>query len=299
MRVAVAGASGFLGHALVEELRGAAHTVVAIGRGGGKTRPDIVWDPARRQIDARALDGVDVIVNLAGANIGQRWTPSAKREILASRIDSTSLLATTAATMSPPPRLFLAGSAVGYYGHEGEAERDETSPKGRGFLAEVAAAWEGAAEPARRAGIRVVHARSGLVLSPRGGVLARLLPPFRFGAGGKIASGRQWMSWISLVDWVRGMRHLAESEEPGGVVNVTSPHPVRNDEFTQALARVLHRPAIATVPAIALKVAFGSEMPEETLLGGQRAVPHRLLREGFVFELPKLEQALAAELARR
>ncbi|MEP7345100.1 MAG: TIGR01777 family oxidoreductase [Gemmatimonadaceae bacterium] len=296
MRIAIAGASGFIGSAIVDELSRGGHTVVSIGRARSSAPPDIVWNPARKQLEPSALEGCDAVVNLAGANIGQRWTESHKREILSSRVDSTSLLSTTMAVLSQTPRLFISASAVGFYGDTGDRRVDEYNPRGSGFLADVVAAWEGAADPARQAGIRVLHPRFGVVLSPKGGALPKMLLPFKLGAGGKVGSGKQWMSWIALTDAARAVRFLLESPPLAGPVNVTSPSPVRNEELTQALARALGRPALLTVPEFAIKLAFG-EMGMETLLAGQQAIPRRLMAAAFKFELAGINDALKAELS--
>ena len=296
MRIAIAGASGFVGHAVGMELRRGGHSIVTIGRARSGTPPNFVWDPARKELRPDALDGCDAVVNLAGASIAQRWTESHKHEILASRIESTTLLAETMAALTQKPRLFLSTSAVGFYGNTGDRRVDEYSPKGSGFLADVVSAWEAAADPARRAGIRVMHPRFGIVLNPKGGALAKLLLPFKLGAGGKLGNGRQWMSWIALRDAARAVRFLLENPPLDGPVNLTSPSPVRNDEFTQALARAVGRPALVTVPEFAIKLAFG-EMGVETLLAGQQVVPRRLNAAAFKFELAGIGDALTAELA--
>lgn len=285
-----------IGRAIADEMRRGGHAVVTIGRARSDAPPDIPWDPARKQLNPNALEGCDAVVNLAGATIGQRWTESHKREILSSRVDSTTLLATTIAGLSQKPAIFISTSAVGFYGDTGDREVDEHSPKGSGFLSDVVEVWEGAADPARRAGIPVLHPRCGVVLNPKGGALAKMLLPFRLGAGGRIGSGMQWMSWIALGDLARAFRFLLESKALEGVVNVTSPAPVRNEEFTQALARALGRPAVMTVPEFALRLAFG-EMGVETVLAGQRVVPRRLIAAGFKFELAEIETALKTELA--
>ena len=296
MRIAVAGASGFIGHAIGDELRRGGHTVVTIGRARSLSPPDVVWNPARKELSPGALDGCDAVVNLAGASIAQRWTESHKREILSSRIESTTLLAETMAALPQKPRVFLSTSAIGYYGNTGDRRVDEYSPRGSGFLADVVAAWEAAADPARRAGIRVMHPRFGIVLNPKGGALAKMLLPFKLGAGGKLGSGKQWMSWIALRDASRAVRFLLENPPLDGPVNVTSPSPVRNDEFTQALGHAVGRPAFATVPEFAIKLAFG-DMGVETLLSGQQVVPRRLTAAAFKFELAGIGDALKAELA--
>jgi len=295
-RIAIAGASGLLGRAITDRLTRDGYRVIRISRGLAGSLADVRWNPASGELDARALQGVDAIVNLAGEPIAERWTDERRRSILESRVSATTLIARTAATLSPRPRVLLSASAIGYYGDREDETVDEGSAPGRGFLAEVVRAWEGAAEPARDAGIRVVHPRFGIVLSPRGGALARLLPFFRLGVGGKIGAGRQWMSWIGLTDTARAASFLVTDDSLGGAVNLTAPTPVRNAEFARVLGEVLHRPALATVPAFAIRLRFGA-MGEETVLAGQRVLPTRLLRAGFRFDFPTLPAAIAHELA--
>jgi uncharacterized protein (TIGR01777 family) len=258
---------------------------------------DALWDPAAGRLDPNALDGVDAVVHLAGEPIAQRWTAAAKRRIHDSRVRSTELLARTIASLARPPRVLVSGSAMGIYGDRGDEELDETSAVGRDFLATVATKWEAAAEPAARAGVRVVNVRTGLVLSPHGGALAKLLLPFRMGVGGRVGSGRQWVSWIGLDDVVGAIMHAIGTEALAGPVNVAAPAPVTNAELTETLARVLRRPAILPVPAFAIRLAFG-EMGEATLLASQRMRPRRLLESGYRFHYPTLESALRHELGR-
>jgi uncharacterized protein (TIGR01777 family) len=297
-RIAITGSTGLIGSALVNELTAAGHAVRRVVRSEGQRRPgDVLWDPAAGRLDRHALDGVDAVVHLAGEPIAQRWTGPAKRRIRESRVRSTELLATTIASLAEPPRVLVSGSAMGIYGDRGDEELDETSAPGRDFLAEVATAWEAAANPAEGAGVRVVKLRTALVLSRRGGALAKLLLPFRMGVGGRIGSGRQWVSWIALDDAVGAIRHAIATESLAGPVNVSSPAPVTNSEFTDTLAKVLRRPAIVPVPAFAMRLAFG-EMGEATLLAGQRLRPRRLLESGYRFRFPTLDAALRHELAR-
>lgn len=293
-RVAVTGASGLVGQAVCGRLKGEGYAVVSVGRAHRDTSPDIVWNPGRGEIDAGRLEGVSAVVHLAGETIGQRWTGDARRRILESRVQGTALIARTIASLRTKPPVMISASAVGFYGDRGDEAVDERKPRGGGFLADVVQAWEAAAEPARAAGIVVTHARFGVVIAPGGGMLERLLPIFRLGAGGRIGSGRQWMSWISRTDIARAAAFLVKASL-GGPVNVTAPSPVTNEEFTRLLAGLLHRPAVAAVPAFAIRLAFG-QMGEETVLVGQRVLPARLLEAGFSFEHPTLEQALQAEL---
>jgi uncharacterized protein (TIGR01777 family) len=301
LRIAVAGASGFIGSALVPLLESQGHEVIAIGRarrGHGRQpiRPSVVWDPARGELDPETLRGIDGAINLAGANIGQRWSEGVKREIRESRVRSTELLAGTMARLSPAPRVLVNMSAVGFYGDRGDEVLDERSTAGKGFLSEVVRAWEAATKAATDAGIRVVCARHGVVIHPSDSMLARLLPIFRMGVGGTIGNGQQWLSWVSRTDSLRALLYLLGDHSLGGVVNVTSPEPVRNAELTRVLGRVLKRPALVAVPGFAVRLLYG-EMGEETVLAGQRVLPRRLGDAGFQFQFPLLEPALRHELS--
>ena len=255
---------------------------------------DRTWDPAHGQLEPRALDGIDVVVHLAGEPIAQRWTAARKQRIRESRIGGTALLARALAGLPRPPAAMLSASAIGYYGDRGEEELSEASTPGSGFLARVSAEWEDAAEPARAAGMRLTLLRTGIVLSPRGGALAKMLPPFRLGAGGRIGNGQQWMSWIALHDWVRAVDFLL-ANDVAGPVNLVSPNPVRNAAFTKTLGRVLERPTLVPVPAAAIHLLFG-DMGRDTLLTSQRVHPQVLMDAGFPFEYPTLEPGLRAEL---
>lgn len=294
--VAIAGASGFLGTELARYLTSEGHTVRRIGRRTSRG-VDFHWDLSAGQLDPAALDGADAVVNFTGENIAQRWTRDHKQAILASRVRSTEVLAKTMAAVRSPPRVFLSMSAIGIYGSRGDDVLDESSTAGRGFLADVVQQWERAAVPARDAGIRLVHPRLGLVMHPGGGVLAKLIPVFNLGGGGKIGNGLQWMSWIGMRDLVRALYFLITVESMRGPVNVAAPNPVTNAQFSHSLGEVLHRPAVATVPEFAVKLMFG-EMGEETLLSGQRVVPKCLLDSGFQFEFPELGPALRRELGK-
>ena len=294
--VAIAGASGFLGSAFARHLTGRGHQVRRIGRRSSRS-VDFHWDLVAGTLDPAALDGADAVINFSGATIAQRWTQEHKTAILASRVRSTDLLARTMAAVGSPPRVFLAISAVGIYGSRGDEILDEASVPGRGFLADVVRQWELAAAPARDAGVRLVHPRMGLVLHPDGGVLAKLLPVFNVGGGGKIGSGAQWMSWIGMHDAMRALEFLMVTEAMQGIVNVCGPNPATNTQFSHTLGDVLHRPAVAMVPEFAIKLMFG-EMGEETLLSGQRAIPKCLLAAGFQFDYPELAPALRRELGK-
>ena len=294
-RVAITGASGLLGSALATRLQQQGITVHRIKRGAAAVAPDIAWSPSSGILDPAALDGVDAIVNLAGEPIAQRWDAKRKAAIRQSRLTTTSLLAGAIARLRRPPRVLLSGSAVGYYGDRGDEELDEDSRPGSDFLAEVAVAWERAADGARQAGTRIALLRTGLVLTPTGGALRKMLMPFRFGLGGRIGSGRQWMSWIALDDWVRAAEFALSADTMSGPVNLVAPSPVPNEEFTTTLARVLGRPTLGIVPELAVDLLFG-EMGRATLLASQRVHPRRLVGAGFEFAHPTLEQALRAEL---
>lgn len=261
---------------------------------GGDT---VAWDPARGVLDPAALADVDAVVHLAGAPVDERWTVARKRVILSSRVDGTSLLARVVGALSPSPRVFVSASAIGYYGDRGDDIVDESAPAGSGFLATVAEAWENAAAPARDAGIRTAHPRFGIVLSRAGGALAKLLPPFELGAGGKIAQGTQWMSWIARDDVVRALCFILATDALHGPINLTAPNPATNADFAKALGHVLHRPSVATVPAFALRLMYG-ELADEALLAGQRVLPTALTTAGFSFLYPTLDAALRHELGR-
>jgi uncharacterized protein (TIGR01777 family) len=294
MKIALTGSSGLIGTALAAALTAAGHELVRLVRRGPAGPGEALWNIDAGAIDEGALQDVGAIVHLAGETIGQRWSPKVKQRVLASRVEGTRLIAETAARLPGRPTLVCA-SAIGFYGPRGDEELDESSLRGPGFLADVVEAWETAAEPARAAGLRTVHLRQGIVLSKRGGALQRLLLPFRLGAGGRVGSGSQWWSWVSLDDAVAA--YLFALEHPlEGPVNVTSPEPVTNRDFVKALGRALHRPTIFPLPSFAVKAAFG-QMGEEMLLSGQRVVPARLQAAGFAFEQPGIDAAIARALA--
>jgi uncharacterized protein (TIGR01777 family) len=301
MRVAVTGSHGFIGSELVAVLRRGGHDVTRVVRprpGEGPGADEVAWDIGAGTIDAAGLEGHDAVVHLAGAGLGDhRWTQAYRREIRDSRARGTALLCETLAKLDRPPRVMVSGSAVGWYGDRGDEALTEASGPGTGFLAGVVRDWEAATGAARDAGIRVVRLRSGVVLDPRGGALRKQLLPFRLGAGAKLGSGRQWLSWITLQDEVAAVLHLMRSETLRGPVNATAPDPVTNAEFTRALAAALHRPAFLTVPPFALKLGFGRDMAEEMLLGGQRVLPAALEASGFTFRHPHVGAALRAMLA--
>jgi len=302
-RVAITGMSGMVGATLARVLSTGGHAPIAVVRDGsdppGAARDAVRWDIAAGTIDAAALESLDAVVHLAGEPIaGERWTPEKKRRILDSRVEGTGLLARALARLERPPRVLVCASAVGFYGDRGDRRLDEASAAGDGFLADVVRAWEEAAEPARVAGIRVVHLRLGLVLWPAGGALERLLLPARAGFGGRLGSGRQWWSWVGLDDVVGAVLHAIATDRLAGPVNVAAPNPVTNAEFTEVLARVLNRPALLPAPAVALRAVLGGEAADELLLSSARVLPSALERSGYVFSDPVLEAALRHQLGR-
>jgi uncharacterized protein len=294
MKVAVSGASGLLGSALVPALRAAGHDVLRLVRRQPEAPDEVAWDPAAGTIDAATLAGIDAAVNLNGATIARRWTERRKQEILESRVSSTSLLSRTLAGLGPRPSVLVCAGGIGIYGDRGDEILTEESAPGDDFLAGVGVAWEAAAQPARDAGIRVVNFRQGLVLTSRGGALERLLTPFKLGVGGRVGSGGQWWSWVVLEDLVDAYRFVLEGDL-AGPVNLMSPNPVTNAQFTKALGRAVHRPAVLPLPAVAVKTMFG-QMGETVLLAGQRGLPARLLDAGFTFAFRDLDPALERAL---
>jgi uncharacterized protein (TIGR01777 family) len=298
--VVLTGAGGFLGRALVPALESSGYQVRRLVRRWPRAG-EAHWDPEAGRLDGAALEGVSAAIHLAGEPIGRRWTPARKHRIRQSRLEGTRLLATTLAGLRSPPAVFLSASAIGIYGNGGDAQlTEETLPDPTvgdpGFLAGLAREWEAAADPARAAGIRVVHPRFGIVLAPDGGALARMVPAFRLGLGGPLGSGRQWMSWITRDDAVAAVLFLLHTPALAGPVNVVAPHPVRNAEFARALGTALNRPAVLPVPACLLSLLFG-QLAREVLLAGQRVLPERLLRAGFRFRDPELLPALRRLLA--
>lgn len=293
MRIAITGASGFLGSALVPYLLGRDHEITPLVRSRERaTEGAVFWDPLEGGVEAGALDGHDAFIHLAGDNIASgRWTERKRRRIRDSRVIGTRSLATIAKSLEAPPRVFVSASAIGFYGDRGDEILTEDSAPGDGFLAEVCRDWEDATRPARDADIRVVSLRFGILLDKSGGTLAKLLPPFKLGAGGRIGTGEQYMSWLTIDDTLRAVHHALMNEEVSGPVNVVSPHPVTNLEFTKTLGQVLGRPTVLPVPAFAARVALG-KMADELLLASQRVKPQRLLDSGFEFEHPELGEAL-------
>jgi uncharacterized protein (TIGR01777 family) len=297
MRIAVTGSSGLIGTALVAALQADGHQVIRLVRAAPTGADTIAWDPrADRGLDPRSLDGVAAVVHLAGAGVAdRRWTDSYKAEIRDSRVQGTKALVSALTAMATPPGVLLSGSAIGWYGDAGGREVDESSPAGTGFLADVVRDWETAAGAARQAGIRVVTMRTGLVLSPNGGVLGRLLPLFRLGLGAKLGPGTQVISWVGLSELMAIMRFLLAHDDVSGPVNATTPNPVTNQEFTAALAAAVHRPAVFALPVPVLRAAIGGASSE--LLSSARVLPKRLLAAGYQYRHPGIAGALAAELA--
>jgi uncharacterized protein (TIGR01777 family) len=294
MRIAISGASGLVGKKLCAALAASGHTVLRLVRvpALGERADEIPWEPARGQLDAGRLAGLDGFVHLSGESVaGGRWSAARKRAIGESRLVSTRLVAETLARVASRPILVCA-SAVGFYGDRGSEWLDETSPPGRGFLAELCVQWERACEPARAAGLRAVNVRIGIVLDPDGGALPPMALQFRLGLGGRIASGRQYVSWITSDDLVAAIQHALASPALAGPLNAVAPAPVTNAELTRALASALHRPAFFTVPAAVLRLALGTEMADETLLGGARVRCAKLAASGFSFRDPELDPAL-------
>ena len=297
-KVVLSGASGMLGTALRGELTARQIPTLQLVRGTPASSSQLAWNPAAEPVIANpaALEGVAAAVHLSGASVaGRRWTAAHKRELATSRVQSTHALARLLAGLRRPPQTLLVASAVGLYGDRGEELLDESSSAGAGFLAQLCTEWEAAAEPAAEAGIRVVHLRFGVVLGRGEGALAPMLPVFRLGLGGRLGSGRQWMSWISLPDAVDAILFAMETLGLAGPVNLTAPNPVRNVEFTRALGRQLKRPTVLPVPAMALRLAFG-QMADEALLASARAFPQKLISAGFRFTHAMVNEALAAAL---
>jgi uncharacterized protein len=301
MRVLVSGSHGLIGTALVRTLRTRGDEVGRIVRrqAGARAGPaDVTWDVAAGTIDARAMEGADAVVHLAGASLARRWSSAYKTRLRASRVDGTTLLATTLAQLDRPPAVMVSGSAIGYYGDRGDEVLTEDSEPGTGFLAELVQAWEAATAPAEKFGVRVVHVRSGIVQSAEGGALGKQLPLFKLGLGGQLGPGRQYLSWISLADEVDAILHALTHDTVRGPLNATAPNPVTNTEFTRILGAALGRPTMLRVPSFALLAALGPEMARETLLVSQRVRPARLEATGYEFHHPELPGALEAALGR-
>jgi len=296
MTVLVTGGRGLIGRALRHALAAEGESVRTLTRGVPRGAGEFHWDPATGRIDPAALAGADAVVHLAGESIaGGRWSPARRARIRESRVRGTRRIAEAVAARDDGPRVLISASAIGYYGDRGDAALGEGSGPGDGFLAETARQWE-AATASAVARARVVTMRFGIVLTPRGGALAKMLTPFRLGLGGRFGSGRQWMSWIGFEDLMGAIRHALTCDALTGPVNATAPEPVRNAEFARVLGRVLGRPAWLPVPAFALRVLLGPQMAQELLLSSARVLPVRLLETGYAFRRPTLESALRHEL---
>jgi len=295
VNVVVTGSHGLIGTALVQALRLGGHSVRRAVRGTASP-PDVSWDVNAMYIDKAALTGVDAVVHLAGEGVAaRRWTPAHKERVRRSRADGTRLLAEALADLDRPPAVMVSGSAVGYYGDRGDEVLTEESPSGDDFLSGVCREWEAATAPAEEAGVRVVHLRTGIVQTARGGALRKQLPLFRAGLGGRLGHGRQWFSWISLADEIGVILHCMRRDSLHGPVNATAPDPVNNAAFTKALGRAVHRPTVVPVPRLALSIALGREMAA-SLLASQRVLPDRLEADGFTFRHATVDDGLAAAL---
>lgn len=292
MNILVSGSSGLVGKHLLPLLRASGHAVTRLVRREARSADEIGWNPAKGRLDGSAFDGIRCVINLSGDNIGKgRWSAEKKRRILDSRVETTGLLANTMAAASSRPETFISVSAIGCYGHRGEELLTETSELGCGFLVDVCQQWEAAANPAAAAGIRVVHPRFGMILSPEDGALAAMLTPFKLGVGGNMGNGRQYWSWLTVAEAVRILLFAVTNEQLCGPVNAVAPHPVTNAEFTKALARVLKRPAFLPMPAFAARLLLG-EMADSLILSSARVLPRRLEEAGYEFLHPELESAL-------
>ncbi|UNO42486.1 TIGR01777 family oxidoreductase [Streptomyces sp. MST-110588] len=295
MRIAITGSTGLIGTALVRSLRADGHGVVRLVRHLPRHTDEVEWDPLRQKVDAAGLAGCDAVVHLAGAGVGDhRWSDAYKREIRDSRVLGTAAIAEAVAAMDTPPEVFVCGSAIGFYGDTGDQRVDESAPPGDDFLARVCADWEEAAQLAVEAGVRTVFARTGLVVGRTGGAWGRLFPFFKLGLGGRLGSGRQYWSFISLHDEVAALRHLIDTEDLTGPVNLTAPEPVTNRAATAAMGRVLHRPTPFPVPAPALRIALGEFA--DNVLASQRVIPQRLMDTGFTFAFPRIDDCIRAAL---
>lgn len=300
MRILVSGSSGFLGTAIIDSLKKQNHQIARLVRPGshsksasGDSAQAVAWDPVGGQFAAAAAEGADALIHLAGASIADgRWSDSRKRVLRTSRIDATRHLMGALAKLQRPPRIVVAASAIGFYGNRGEEALTEQSAPGSGFLPEICVEWE--AETARGAqfGARVASLRFGIILAAHGGALAKMLPPFKLGVGGRLGSGRQWMSWITLAEVVNIVEFALANSQLSGAVNAVAPNPARNSEFTEALAKTLHRPALFPAPPFALRLALG-EMADALLLSSQKVLPAKLADAGYRFQQPELATALA------
>jgi uncharacterized protein len=291
MRILITGSTGLIGRHLVQHLRSSSHTVIPLVRRAAQSENEISWDPANGKLDPSALENADALIHLAGRNIAdKRWSDAFKRELISSRVDSTQLLAGAFAQCKSPPKIFLSASAVGFYGARGDEPLTESSAPGVGFFPDLGQQWERASEPITQFSRRCVM-RLGVVLTPAGGALKQMLPPFRLGLGGRLGPGTQYMPWISLPDVLRAIEFLLTHDDCKDAFNVTAPNPVTNADFTRALARAIHRPAIFPMPAIAARLAFG-ELADEALLASTRVLPEKLIARGFQFHHTDIDGAL-------
>jgi uncharacterized protein len=297
MNILVTGATGFVGKALVSRLTTSGHGVLLLRRGAAGSASEATWNPEAKQVNLPSSVSLDAVVHLAGESIAQRWTTAAKARIRASRVDATRLLSEAVVGLPSPPRVLICASATGFYGDRGDEILDEQSGSGTGFLADVCQAWEAAAALARQRGIRVMHLRLGIVLAAHGGALAKMLPAFGLGLGGRLGSGRQYWSWIVLDDLLGVVEWALQDGQASGALNAVAPEAVTNTDFTAALARALRRPAFLPVPALVVRSLFG-EMGREALLGSARVQPTRLLNAGFAFRFPHLDAAFRHVLTR-
>src|SRR4029077_2247617 len=297
MKVLISGASGLVGTSVADALRKDGHAVGKFVRTGGTARDgDARWDPASGTVDLAAMEGADAVICLSGASVGEgRWTPERKKVLRSSRVDLTRVLVDSLGRLKQKPRVFIAASAIGYYGNRSDEILTESSTAGNNFIAQLARDWEAESMRAEGAGIRTVILRFAVILSAKGGALGRMILPFKLGAGGRLGSGKQWMSWVALEDVVEIVRAVIADERMRGPVNVAAPGPVQNAEFTRVLAKVLHRPAILPAPALALRIALG-EMADGLLLSSQRVIPEKLRAAGYRFRFENLEGALRAVL---
>lgn len=293
MKIIITGASGLIGSALITYLNSKGHTVFPVIRSVEPLEGEgIRWDPDKGFIDYRDLTAIDVVINLSGESVvSGRWNEEKKARIVYSRVNSTNFLSQVIGSLEQKPRLLINASAIGYYGSQGTSILTEESPQGEGFLSEVCAEWESATESARRAGIRTCLMRFGLVLSNKGGALENMIPPFKLCMGGKIGSGKQYWSWIAIDDLVKSVEHVINHNDLEGPINIVSPFPVTNLEFTQTLGKILNRPTIFPLPAFMARLVFG-EMADDLFLTSQRVEPDKLLKSGFTFVYPKLDEAL-------
>ena len=296
MKILITGSHGLVGKALISELVKDGHEIVSLVRHKSEGASEIEWHPNQGSIDSERVSGFDVVVHLAGESIASgRWTDEKKRKIRESRVDGTTLLSRALAQSSKAPATFISASAIGYYGNRADELLNEKSAPGNDFLAEVCVAWERATGEAEARGVRTVHTRFGIILDQEGGALAKMLTPFRMGVGGRIGDGKQWMSWIALVDIIKGLKFVIENESIAGPVNFVAPNPVTNGEFTKSLGDAISRPTLFPMPSFAVRLAFG-EMADALLLSSAKVEPKRLQESGYRFEFEDLQPALAAIL---